>query len=504
MNGQPVLTLLLSGEAATRRLGEDLALSLSIGDCVALSGDLGAGKSTLARALIRAIADDEQLEVPSPTFTLVQLYDLRLPVAHFDLYRLGDAHELDELGFDEALSQGVCLVEWPDKAGDLLPTERISITFAYGTDDRRVTIAAPPAKLARIARVLAIRTFLADHGLADATRRHLTGDASSRAYEHVYTAGGARLVLMDAPASPKAAVLKDGRSYAEIVHLARDVYPFVAIDKTLRERGFAAPAIIHADCDQGILLLEDFGSGSVLDAAGQPIPERYRASVACLAALHATDFPRDISLADGHIHHIAEFDPEAMKTEAELLLDWHLPWRRGGPATNQDRAEFLSIWDGLIAQLSAADTTLLLRDFHSPNIIWRDAAEGLQKVGLIDFQDAMIGPPAYDLASIIQDARVTIGPDLAATLMADYLRLRRAQGDFDEAAFLKSFAIMAAQRSCKLSGIWVRLMTRDGKPGYMKHMPRTLAYLSAAFEHEALSPLRDWCAKVGITTTESA
>ncbi|MGV8937611.1 MAG: tRNA (adenosine(37)-N6)-threonylcarbamoyltransferase complex ATPase subunit type 1 TsaE [Allorhizobium sp.] len=504
MNDRPAtVTLLLEGEAATRQLGEDLALALSVGDCLALSGDLGAGKSTLARALIRAIADDDGLDVPSPTFTLVQTYDLRLAVAHFDLYRLNDPHELDELGFDEALSQGICLVEWPDKAGSLLPTDLITIDFLFGTDDRTVTISASAPKMARIRRVLAIRQFLTDHGLGQSTRRHMTGDASSRAYESVTPSVGDHMILMDAARLPEGVLLRDGKSYAEIVHLARDVYPFVAIGKALCERGFAAPRIFHADCEQGILLLEDLGQDTLLDSAGRPITERYRESVACLARLHVTDFERDIQIEGGPVHHIADFDRDAMKTEAELLIDWYLPWKRVTSATEAERQEYLAIWDGLIDQLAGTETSLLLRDFHSPNVIWRGAAEGLDRIGILDFQDAMIGPTAYDLASIVQDARVTIEPELADILMADYLALRRQGGNFDAASFKKCFAIMAAQRACKLGGIWVRLLERDHKPGYLKHMPRTLGYLSAAFEHDALSPLRDWCARVGIGSTES-
>ena len=131
------LERLLKDEAATIEFGEDLALALKGGECVALSGDLGAGKSTLARAFIRAIADDETLEVPSPTFTLVQSYDLRIPVAHFDLYRLADASELDELGFDEALAHGICLVEWPEKAEGRLGAPDLAVTLRYASDTTR-------------------------------------------------------------------------------------------------------------------------------------------------------------------------------------------------------------------------------------------------------------------------------------------------------------------------------------------------------------------------------
>jgi aminoglycoside/choline kinase family phosphotransferase len=116
----------------------------------------------------------------------------------------------------------------------------------------------------------------------------------------------------------------------------------------------------------------------------------------------------------------------------------------------------------------------------------------------------MIGPSAYDLVSLVQDARVTIPRPLMDQLMADYLALRNKAADFDEAGFLKGWAIMAAQRACKLNGLWVRLLKRDGKPGYMRHMPRTLWHLSVAFEHPILAPLRNWCAEAGIELPESA
>ncbi len=498
------VSVFLRDDAATRQLGEDLALALAVGDCLALSGDLGAGKSALARALLRAMADDDGLEVPSPTFTLVQSYPLRIPVSHFDLYRLGDAGELVELGFDEALDTGICLVEWPEMAEAELPAERITLRLETEGDSRRATISAPPAQAARIRRVLEIRAFLDRSGLTGAERRFLTGDASMRAYESIYPAdGGRRVILMDWPRRPEGPPVLDGKPYPKVAHLAEDAYPFVAIAGMLREKGFATPAIYHVDYDQGILLIEDLGSDGVLDADGRPIAERYRASVACLAHLHMLDLPRDIPVTTDHVHHIPDFDRTAMGMEARLLLDWYLPWKRGEAASDRERAEYLAIWNDLIDQLAAAEKSLLLRDLHSPNIIWRSDDTGIRRIGLIDFQDAMIGPTAYDLASLVQDARVTIARPLFEQLMGDYLSLRRADPGFDEPLFLKSWAIMSAQRNCKLAGLWVRLKQRDGKPGYLKHMPRTLTYLQAAFEHEALAPLRDWCARAGMNASES-
>lgn len=505
MTTRDAISIFLKDEAATIRLGEDLALALKAGDCLAFSGDLGAGKSSLARAILRAMADDEGLEVPSPTFTLVQSYDLRIPVSHFDLYRLGDPAELTELGFDEALQNGICLVEWPEMAESELPAERIALRLEHEGTSRRATILASATQSSRLRRVLAIRDFLDGAGYPEAKRRFLTGDASLRAYEAIYPQGGNhRIILMDWPPLAEGPPVLDGKPYPKVAHLAENAYPFVAIADVLRKDGFATPEVYKVDYDQGLLLIEDLGSDGVLDAVGKPIVERYRESIVCLARLHARKFPQDIPVGESHTHHIPDFDRTAMKMEVRLVLDWHLPWKRAGaPATEAERADYLAIWDSLIDELASAEKNLLLRDFHSPNIIWRQQEAGVKRIGLIDFQDAMIGPTAYDLASIVQDARVTIEPDLFQQLMDDYLTLRRAQGGFDEAGFMKAWAIMSAQRNCKLAGLWVRLLQRDGKPGYMKHMPRTLSYLNVAFEHEALAPLRDWCARAGIGQSES-
>lgn len=496
------LDIFLADEAATIRFGEDLALALKRGDYVALHGDLGAGKSTLARAILRAIADDAMLEVPSPTFTLVQIYDLRIPVAHFDLYRIADAAEIDELGFDEALSEGICLVEWPEKGFGALPAEGITLRFVHEGDGRRVEIDGPAPALARIRRSLAIRTFLDEAGYRNATRRHLTGDASVRAYEHIHT-GDKRLVLMDSPRHTPGPILAHGKYYQQIAHIAEDVRPFIAIARSLVEKGLRAPAIYETDIEQGILLIEDLGSAGVLDDDGVPIAERYRESAACLARMHAQPFQRDLPVAEGIIHHVPDFDRDAMQIEVSLLTDWYLPWKRGTPASDAERRDYIAIWDALIESLSAAEHNLLLRDFHSPNIIWRPEASGTDRVGIIDFQDAMIGPSAYDVASLVQDARVDMPEGVADDVLDHYLTLRGKDAGFDRARFLRDWHVMAAQRNCKLVGLWVRLMQRDGKPAYMRHMPRSLRNLERALSHPDLAPLRDWCRKAGILATES-
>ncbi|NTF33383.1 tRNA (adenosine(37)-N6)-threonylcarbamoyltransferase complex ATPase subunit type 1 TsaE [Rhizobium skierniewicense] len=486
------LSIGLADEAETIRLGQALALTVKPGDCIALIGDLGAGKSTLARALIRAVAGDPYHEVPSPTFTIVQSYGLRFPVHHLDLYRLSDVSEMDELGIDEMLSDGVCLIEWPELAASELPDDStITLRLTHHGDGRMATIDAPQRLRTRLDRVLAIGHFLKRNGRENAVRHYFSGDAAYRTYELI-SDNDSQNLLMDWQPPPRGPVIQDGKTYAEIVHLARDVRPFVAIDSFLSQNGFSVPAILAQDLEEGILLLEDIGRDGVLDADGNPIAERYLESVACLAALHEAALPGDIALPDGTIYQVPSFDADAMKIETSLLLDWYVPHIRGEDISGDEKQSFFAIWDQLIEKLGDAETGLLLRDFHSPNVIWQTQKTGINQVGIIDFQDAMIGPTAYDLASIVQDARVTIPSDLQARLMGHYLDIRRKSPDFDEAAFLKAFAIMAAQRNCKLVGIWVRLMKRDGKPHYMKHMPRTFSYLRSALEHPDLAPLNDW------------
>ncbi|OLP54040.1 tRNA (adenosine(37)-N6)-threonylcarbamoyltransferase complex ATPase subunit type 1 TsaE [Rhizobium rhizosphaerae] len=492
---------------ATAMLGEDLARALVTGDCLALSGDLGAGKTTLSRALIRALAEAPDLEVPSPTFTLVQTYDSRIPVAHFDLYRLADGSELEELGFDEALSEGICLVEWPDRASAELPVSRITLTLTHEGQGRLARFSGPQSALDRIGRSLDIRAFLDRAGWPKATRRFLTGDASVRAYERILRRGDADLILpdlilMDAPRRPRGAVVRDGKTYPELAHIAEDVTPFVAIDHWLRDAGFTAPAILAQDLEAGLLLLEDLGREGVIDASAQPIAERYLASAALLARLHRLQPPRDLPVAPGLVHTVPDFDRTAMAIETSLLIDWYLPEVRGTPATEAERADYEAIWNGLIDRLADGERHLLLRDFHSPNILWQAEREDVARVGLIDFQDAMIGPTAYDLAALAQDARVTIPPALRAEMIETYLAARGQDAGFDRERFLRDFHLMAAQRNCKLVGIWVRLKVRDGKPGYMQHMPRTMAYLREALAHPALEPLADWCRKAGLPLSD--
>jgi tRNA threonylcarbamoyl adenosine modification protein YjeE len=495
--GGASFSVVLPDELATRRLAVDVANALKPGDMVTLSGDLGAGKTTFARALIRYLADDESTEVPSPTFTLMQTYDLpRFQVIHADLYRTEAAAELSELGFDDLPPDAVVLLEWPDRAGAWLPADRLDIALTLAPklkqEFRHARVTGHGSFAPRVERMAAVRGFLAESGLSDAQRQWMPGDASTRAYERL-TLADRHLILMNSPRRPDGPPLRDGRPYSAIAHLADSVVPFVAMAKGLREYGLLAPEILHADLDLGLLVLEDLGDeGVVAGNPPAPIVERYEVAVDALLALHAQQLPDILPVAPHLEYQIPSFDMEAFLIELELLLDWYLP-RLGAEISDDARQEFRALWAEALEGAIEAPPTWVLRDYHSPNLLWLPNRKGLARLGILDFQDAVMGPAAYDLASLLQDTRVDVPEGTELALLGRYLR-RRAAGDpeFDGAQFIKTYVTLAAQRSSRILGTFTRLDQRDGKPQYLRHMPRLWGYLQRSLAHPALAPLKDW------------
>jgi aminoglycoside/choline kinase family phosphotransferase len=261
----------------------------------------------------------------------------------------------------------------------------------------------------------------------------------------------------------------------------------------LRERGFSAPAIYHGDLDWGFLITEDFGAESLVEAdPPHPISERYETAVDLLAALHRDPLPEILPLAPQIAYPIPTFEIEPMLIEVGLMVEWYLP-DRGIDLADRSRAEFVALWRDLLRKASAAPTTWMLRDFHSPNLIWLAERSGISRVGIIDFQDTVLGPPAYDLVSLLQDARVDIPEQLELALLTRYIKTRHAADDgFDPAGFAEIYAIMSAQRNTRLLGTFARLNRRDGKPQYLRHQPRIWSYLARSLAHPALSHLRNW------------
>jgi aminoglycoside/choline kinase family phosphotransferase len=274
-----------------------------------------------------------------------------------------------------------------------------------------------------------------------------------------------------------------------------EVKPFVAIANGLRKQGFSAPAIHYADLDEGFLITEDFGMAAFVQGEPPaPIAERYQAATDMLIALHGKDLPVALSVAPGITYAVPGFDTEAQLIEIGLMPEWYLP-DRGVDLSDVVRDEFTAIWRELLAIVAAAPKTWMLRDFHSPNLIWLDAREGTDKVGVIDFQDTVIGPAAYDLVSLLQDARIDVPETLELAMLTRYIKARRnIDTSFDPAGFAELYAIMSAQRNTRLLGTFARLNRRDGKPHYLRHQPRIWTYLNRSLAHPTLARLRQWYA----------
>ena len=488
--------VLLANEAATRRLAAEIAAMLKAGDLVTLSGDLGAGKTTFARALIRHLADDATLDVPSPTFTLVQTYALaRATVVHADLYRVADPGELAELGIDD-IAESIVLLEWPDRAADALPPDRLDIALtlaeSLAPNQRQVAITGHGAFAQRLERFAALRDFLTKTGFADARRTHVQGDASTRAYERL-TLGERSVILMNAPPRPDGAPVRDGLPYSAIAHLAEDMKAFVAMARALREQGLSAPEVSASDLNHGFLLLEDLGTeGIVAGDPPAPIEERYGVALDVLADLHKRSLPGLLYVAPGIDHRIPNYDLDAFLIEAELLLDWYLPYR-GRTVGVDARAEFSRLWRAALAPTIKVPQTWVLRDYHSPNLLWLPDRESLKRIGVLDFQDVLMGPPAYDVASLLQDARVDVPESVEINLLGRYVKARLdADKAFVAPAFVQLYVTLGAQRATKILGIFARLDRRDGKPQYLRHMPRVWRYLRRCLMHPTLAEIKAW------------
>jgi aminoglycoside/choline kinase family phosphotransferase len=320
----------------------------------------------------------------------------------------------------------------------------------------------------------------------------MQGDASTRCYERLAFEGRS-YILMNAPRRPDGPVVRDGKPYSAIAHLAEDVAPFVAMAAGLRECGLSAPDIIQADIERGLLLLEDLGDNRVV--AGDPpapIKDRYAAAVDLLANLHGRKLAWTLPVSLRVDYRIPLYDLGAFLIEAELLLDWYLPHMQTDlPA--EARAAFVSLWTEALQPALDAPPTWVMRDFHSPNLLWLPERSGVARIGLLDFQDAVVGPAAYDLASLLQDARVDVPEALELPLIGRYVLARReADPKFDVAAFAQLYATMAAQRATKILGIFARLDRRDGKPVYLRHLPRLWHLIGRGLEHPRLAPVKSW------------
>lgn len=354
-----------------------------------------------------------------------------------------------------------------------------------------------------IERTDMIMDFLCSAGWDDARLHALPGDASTRRYYRIISKNR-HAMLMDqpqnaeSPPAPPNASETERRSlgYNAVARLAgADCARFIAISEYLCGRGLSAPRIYAADSSAGFVLMEDFGDrlySNVL-ANGKTERDLYTLAVDALVHLHAVPAPERIAAGI----HLFPYDQMAMLAETDLLTEWYLPLVLHRNATAHEITEHREIWRALLAKIECGNNTFVLRDYHAQNLLWLEAREGVARVGLIDFQDAVAGSPAYDLVSLIEDARREVSPELASDMIAHYLLAMREQGTaVDEEPFRAAVAIMAAQRNAKIAGIFARLHLRDGKSRYLSYLPRVWGYLRRDLNHPSLAPLKAWYERV--------
>lgn len=489
--------------AALHRLAELIALKIRRGDMLALNGDLGAGKTTFARALVRAVLGQPDAEVPSPTFALVQTYDApRVALAHIDLYRLADETEALELGIDDLIERGAVIIEWPERAPSLTSADRLEITLSEcdAADLRNVAIVAHGTWGPRLERLMEIATFLGESGVApDAPVTYLQGDASPRAYARL-TRQGTPVILMDWPPQPDGPAIRNGQPYSRIAHLAEGTAAFDSVGRLLASAGLVVPATHAADHARGLMLIGDLGDRvfGIEVAAGRPLEPMWTAATDTLVQMRTLDADRVArwSGEDGRATPIQSYDRGAFEIELSLLPDWYWPLIRGAPIPGDARAAFDAAWAPVLDRLLADPSrTIALRDYHSPNLIYMPERGGAphNQIGLIDYQDALIGHPAFDLVSLLQDARLDVGEDVQDRLLDRYVKTVSArEPGFDATAFRFAYAALGAQRNTKILGIFARLWKRDGKPNYLRHIPRIWRYLERDLAHPELAGLAHW------------
>ena len=304
-------------------------------------------------------------------------------------------------------------------------------------------------------------SFLATHGYGAADTTRLPADASFRSYVRLH--GGPRpALLMDAPPPQE------------------DLRPFLAIAAHLRDAGLSAPEIFAADVTQGFCLLEDFGAATtaqLLDAGDDPAPH-YLAATAALARLHAV--PPPPGLPGWGVARMTE-------TAGATFLQWWWPATFGSAPAPGIAAAFGAAMRAMLEPFAAQG--FVHRDFFPANLMPLPGRDAPRDVGILDFQDAALGHPAYDLVSLVEDARRDVDPAIREACVARYLALRP---DLDGAAFRAAMAVCAAQRHLRVASLWVRLARRDAKPHYLVHGPRCWALLDRALRHDATRPLRDF------------
>lgn len=433
----------LPDETATTMLGGELAPLLAPGDTLLLVGAVGAGKSHLARAIIQALLEHAE-EVPSPTFTLVQTYNSpKFEIWHADLYRLSDMSELAELGLDDAFQDAICLVEWADRLGkDYARSDALTVVITDKADGRELAFSSSDARWKKITRALDRVDFLIDAQWSTREVKDVAGDLSSRSYQ--------RLSL-----DQRTAILMDASDDAG------STSAFVTMTDWLNDAGYSVPEIFARNVDKGLLLLEDFGDERLSDR-----PDVHELMGECVALLADIRTQKALpNLPCPSAHEMAEM----------TALASHYP--------GSDDTALLSFRQSLEPKIKSVITgspvIVSLRDFHTDNIMWLANRSGIRRLGLLDYQDAFLTHPVYDLVSLLTDARRNVSQNERRRWIAHYAGVTGDNAD----TLAATFSVFSAQRNLRILGIFARAAIEHKKTHHVQNIPRVYAYLAEALGH---------------------
>jgi len=339
--------------------------------------------------------------------------------------------------------------------------------------------------------------FLRLNGLENARRNPIAGDASGRRYDRV-TKGNQTFILMDAQTSLRTRLCDPLATPAQRALTGYDalarrsggrVEAFVCLASWLRSQRLAAPDVFAFDASSGLALVEDLGDNlfaAMLDR-GDSTEDAYVAAASLLAQLTQTPPPRTLN-AGGSTWNVLEYDHTALIAESSLLLDWFISRQLGRQVSAAARTDWENAWRDVFAASELLPRYLVLRDYHSPNLIWLPERPFPQSVGLLDFQDALVGSPAFDLMSLLEDPRRDIPEEVSLAALSRFFSGSAADRD----AFLSEYAVMSVQRSTKLIGIFHRLALAEQKPQYLRYVTRAIRQLSKHIRNPSAQPILSW------------
>lgn len=355
----------------------------------------------------------------------------------------------------------------------------------------------------------ALVRLLEETGFAAAERRPLAGDASTRRYERLVLPGRSAM-LMDAPPSQESNPCPPGATPTERRTLgwnatarlaASRVEAFVAVAAHLRSLGLAAPEIHGADLAAGYAVIEDLGDDLYARVIPGGVSEQllYEEAARVLAHVHAAPMPLKLEGPAGASWPVLEYDALALEVNADLFVEW-LPRAAQVRIDDAARARWEKVRDSLIVKALGCPRAFTIRDYHAENLLWLPQRQGLQRVGLLDFQDAVRGWRAWDFAMLLHDARRDVSPAAHAAAIRAYLEASGAGA----AEFERELAVLGAINAMRILGVFSRLAGRDGKTRYLSFMPREWGHLARTLEHPALAEARAFVREVARPYLEAA